>query len=114
MARKLKLTRLPGFDQDIYALPHKVRVMTLERLAFIRDGKLRGERLDNHPTTGDLSDCYKLYFDPVPTRKPRYRLVYRYTPNEVAAVALEAVAVGEREALSVYIQALERLNRREG
>ena len=114
MARKLKLTRLPGFDQDIYALPHKVRVMTLERRAFIRDGKLRGERLDNHPTTGDLSDCYKLYFDPVPTRKPRYRLVYRYTPNEVAAVALEAVAVGEREALSVYIQALERLNRREG
>lgn len=101
MAGKLKLTRLPGFDQDIYALPHKVRVMTLERLAFIRDGKLRGERLDNHPTTGDLSDCYKLYFD-------------RYTPNEVAAVALEAVVVGEREALSVYIQALERLNRREG
>ena len=113
-ARKLKLTKLPGFDQDVHALPRQIALMALERLVFIRDGKVRGERLDDHPTTGDLSDCYKLYFDPVPTRKPRYRLVYRYTPDEIQAVALEAVAVGEREALSVYLQALERLNRRGG
>lgn len=43
--------------------------------------------------------------------KPRYRLVYRYTPNEVEAVAVEAVAVGERSGLDVYLTAAERLGR---
>ncbi|WP_240625051.1 hypothetical protein [Kocuria tytonicola] len=112
--RALKLTKLPGFEEDVLALPrkpHDIAKMALERLVFIRDGAIRGVPLEDHAGTGDLSDCYKLYFDPVPTRKPRYRLVYRYTPNEVQAVALEAVSVGEREGLAVYLQAAKRLGR---
>jgi hypothetical protein len=110
--RKLALTSLPGFERDVYALPDpRTRKMALDMLAFIRDGRVQGEPLGQHVKTGDLSDCYKFYFDPNGVGKPRYRLVYRYTPNEVEAVAVEAVAVGERSGLDVYLTAAERLKR---
>lgn len=113
--RRLALTSLPGFERDVYALPDlRTRKMALDMLALIRDGRVRGEPLGQHVKTGDLSDCYKLYFDPNGARKPRYRLVYRYTPNEVLAVAVEAVAVGERSDLEVYFSAAARLGRRPG
>ncbi|PRI11890.1 hypothetical protein B4915_05315 [Leucobacter massiliensis] len=85
--------------------------MALDMLAFIRDGRVHGEPLGQHVKTGDLSDCYKFYFDPQGAGKPRYRLVYRYTPNEIEAIAVEAVAVGERSGLDVYLTAAERLGR---
>ena len=85
--------------------------MALDMLALVRDGRVQGEPLGQHVKTGDLSDCYKLYFDPNGVGKPRYRLVYRYTPNEVKAVAVEAIAVGERNGLDVYLAAAERLKR---
>lgn len=85
--------------------------MALSMLVFIRDGQVRGRPLGHHRATGDLSDCYKLYFDPQGGQKPRFRLVYRYTPTEVIAVAIEAVAVGKRQDLGVYRAAAERLER---
>ncbi len=109
---RLKLTSLPGFDTDVYALPSfEVQKMALDMLVLVRDGKIRGVPLGTHVQTGDLSDCYKLYFDPDGSDKPRFRLVYRYTPDEVQAVALEAVAVGARSGLEVYIRAAKRLGR---
>ncbi|MFT4135507.1 hypothetical protein [Microbacterium sp.] len=109
---RLKLTSLPGFDTDIYALPTpEARKMALDMLVLIRDGRVRGVALGKHIQTGDLSDCYKLYFDPDGSGKPRFRLVYRYTPNELQAIALEAVAVGPRNALEVYLRAARRLGR---
>lgn len=83
-------------------------------LGLVRSGHVKGQPLGEHVKTGDLSDCYKLYFDPDPGRKPRYRLVYRYTPNEVRAVSLQAVAVGERRDLDVYRTAAQRLQRTPG
>jgi len=110
--RELALTSLPGFDRDVYALPDlRTRKMALDMLVFIRDGKVHGEPLGQHVKTGDLSDCYKFYFDPDGSGKPRYRLVYRYTPDEVNAIAVEAVAVGERSGLEVYLRATTRLGR---
>ncbi|WP_054686773.1 hypothetical protein [Microbacterium sp. No. 7] len=85
--------------------------MALDMLVLVRDGKVRGVALGEHVQTGDLSDCYKLYFDPDGSSKPRFRLVYRYTPDEVQAVALEAVAVGLRSQLDVYLRAAKRLGR---
>lgn len=113
MARgRLALTSLPGFADDVYALPDgKTQKMTLDMLVLIRDGKVRGEPLGRHVRTGDLSDCYKFYFDPDGSGKPRYRLVYRFTPDEIHAIALEAVSVGKREGLEVYLRAGERLGR---
>lgn len=80
-------------------------------LVLVRDGKARGVRLDSRVATGDLTDCFKLYFDPDGSQRPRFRLVYRYTPDEVQAVALEAVAVGRRQGLDVYVTAADRLGR---
>jgi hypothetical protein len=110
--RKLALTSLPGFDRDVYALPDlRTRKMALDMLVLIRDGKTSGEPLGQHVKTGDLSDCYKFYFDPDGSGKPRFRLVYRFTPDELTAVAIEAVAVGRRSGLEVYLRAANRLGR---
>ncbi len=112
MPRQLALRRLPGFEKDFAALPSAaVQTMALNMMVLVRDGRVKGVPLGEHVKTGDLSDCYKLYFDPDGSDKPRFRLVYRFTPDEVQAVALEAVAVGRRDGLEVYITAANRLGR---
>lgn len=82
MARRpLAQNRLPGFDLDVYALPDlRTRKMALDMLVLIREGKARGKPLGEHVKTGDLSDCYRFYFDPDGSGKPRFRLVYHYSP----------------------------------
>ncbi len=85
--------------------------MALDMLVLVRDGKVNGQALDARVSTGDLSDCYKLYFDTDGSGKPRFRLVYRYTPTEVTAVALEAVAVGRRANLDACQRAIANLGR---
>jgi len=108
----LTLTALPGFQQDIDALPDlATKKMAMDMLVLVRDGKVSGVKLDSRVGTGDLGDCYKLYFDPDDSGKPRYRLVYRFTPDEISAVALEAVAVGRRENLDAYLRAIANLGR---
>lgn len=113
MAVPLRLTALlPGFQHDIDALPDQAtKKMALDMLVLVRDGRVAGVKLDSRVATGDLGDCYKLYFDPDGSGKPRYRLVYRYTPNEVRAVAVEAVAVGRRANLDAYRRAIANLAR---
>lgn len=113
MARKpLALTKLPGVEGDFDNLPSfEVKKMALDMLVLIRNGEVSGEPLGEHVRTGDLSDCYKFYFDPDGSDKPRFRIVYRYTPNEIQAVALETVAVGRRDDLDVYRIAAQRLGR---
>ena len=85
--------------------------MALDMLVLVRDGTVAGVKLDSRVATGDLSDCYKLYFDPDGVGRPRFRLVYRYTPDEIAAVAIEAVAVGQRANLDAYTRAMTNLGR---
>jgi len=112
VAAPLKLTALPGFQQDIDALPDlQTKKMALDMLVLVRDGKTRGVKLDARVSTADLGDCYKLYFDPEGVGRPRYRLVYRFTPDELTAVALEAVAVGRRADLDAYKRAAANLGR---
>lgn len=112
MAKPLPLTARPGFQQDIDELPdQRTKKMALDMLVLVRDRKVRGLRLDSRIATGDLADCYKLYFDPDGSDKPRFRLVYRYTPDELTAVALEAVAVGRRANLDAYQRAISNLSR---
>ncbi|TFB80871.1 hypothetical protein E3N84_10490 [Terrimesophilobacter mesophilus] len=85
--------------------------MALGLLVEVRNGTVQGVRLDSRVATGDLSDCFKMYFDTDGTHKPRYRLVYRYQPDEVNAVSIEAVGVGERADLAVYRSISARLGR---
>lgn len=110
--RSLSLTKLPGVKEDFDSLPSfEVKKMALDMLVLIRDAKVSGEPLGKHIRTGDLSDCYTFYFNPDGSAKPRFRIVYRYTPNEIQAVALEAVAIGRRDGLDVYRIAAQRLGR---
>jgi len=112
VGRALQLKALPGFQQDIDALPDlRTKKMALDMLVLVRDGKVAGVRLDARVATGDLSDCFKLYFDPDGVGRPRYRLVYRYSPDEISAVAIEAVAVGRRANLDAYARAMVNLGR---
>ncbi|GAA2227023.1 hypothetical protein N1031_03345 [Herbiconiux moechotypicola] len=115
MGRKLALVALAGFQDDINDLPDlATRKMAIDMLVHVRSGRVRGVALEERAVTGDLGDCFKLYFDPDGSRKPRFRLVYRFTPNEVQAVAVEAVAVGRRQGLEAYLRAAVRLGRVDG
>jgi hypothetical protein len=108
----LQLTKSPGFEGDLFALPSRAlmeRALTL--LVEVARGNLTGQELEKLVATGDLSDCRKIYFDVDNNQKPRYRLVYRLTPDEVRAVAVEAVAVGERRSLDAYVRAAKNLGR---
>lgn len=112
MPRKLQLTALEGFKGDLLALPNEQTMkMALNLIASVRDGSVSGQRLGTLATTADLSDCYKLYFDPIGNRKPRFRLVYRVLSNGIEAVAIEAVSVGERQNLDAYRRAATNLGR---
>jgi hypothetical protein len=82
---------------------------TLTLLVEVSRGNLSGQQLEKLVATGDLSDCRKIYFDIDNNQKPRYRLVYRLTPTEVRAVAVEAVSVGERRSLDAYVRAARNL-----
>jgi hypothetical protein len=78
----------------------------INRLAY---GDIRGTRLENHPEIGDLSDCFKLYFDLARDQSPRYRIVYKYLPSARKPGSIFIVAVGDRSEFKVYRDAIERL-----
>jgi len=103
----------PAAKQEIEELPVEVRRAVVEILVQIRDYQTSGKALEERASTGDLSDCFKYYFDPDPLVRPgRYRLVYRLLPDDrLELVMVEAVAVGLRQALEVYHTAARRLGR---
>ncbi len=88
-----------------------LRQVAIESFYQIARGELRGKRLETHSRTGDLSDCFKIYFNKSKDRSPKYRIIFRYLPNLKEPKSLEIVAVGIRKNMSVYIAAVERLNR---
>ncbi len=45
-------------------------------------------------STGNLSDCRKLYFDEQRDMDPRYRIVYRLFPNEDGPEKAEVIRIG--------------------
>lgn len=110
--RALRRTYRPGFADDVKALPtRRLQEVFLQRLVDISAGRLSGQPLDSHASTGDLTDCRKLYFDERGTGRPRCRLVYRLLPDEVEAVEVQAMAAGLRQLMEVYVTAARRLGR---
>lgn len=104
---------LPGCIEDINNLPtHELRFAAVSILIDIEHGDIVGRPLEDRRSIGDLSDCYKIYFDTAPHVRPRYRLVYRKNPKgHITGVNIEAVAVGERAQLQAYRLAAHRLGR---
>jgi hypothetical protein len=67
-------------------------------------------------STGNLSDCRKLYFDEQRDMDPRYRIVYRLLPDEDGPTKAEVIRIGlkvphgdEEQIYRQVGQALERL-----
>ncbi|MDZ7577950.1 MAG: hypothetical protein U0904_07245 [Candidatus Nanopelagicales bacterium] len=105
----------PGFSQDVKDLPTKnLQKIVIQRLVDVSKDRLSGIPLEGRASTGDLSDCFKLYVDEIGGPNPRYRLVFRLLPDGQDPVRLEAVAVGPRESLAVYVTAAQRLGRLRG
>lgn len=104
---------LEGFEDDLEDLPSgKLKVLALQVVADLQQGLRRGQPLDELAHTGDLSDCFKLYFDfPQHQGKPRYRLVYREQSGKYTVLNLQMVAVGKRANLDAYLRALKNLDR---
>jgi hypothetical protein len=102
----------PEAADDVRHLPSlNLQRRAIQIIVDVSTGGLEGRPLEAHPSVGDLSDCRKVYFDDQEAGKPRFRLVYRLLPNEVEAVAVEAVAVGRRRLMEVYVEAARRLGR---
>ena len=101
-----------GFLADIQSLPSDLQNVAFYLMDDLARGRIRGKPLEAHPEIGDLSDCFKLYFDVRKDMSPGYRLVYReLNVGEIEGVRIEAVAVGRRQAFEVYKIAIERLGR---
>jgi hypothetical protein len=67
-------------------------------------------------STGNLSDCRKLYFDEQRDMDPRYRIVYRLLPSEDGPSKVEVIRIGlkvpygdEEQIYRQVSRALERL-----
>lgn len=105
------VTVLASFHSDLAALPLNAQKRAALVLTEIRDGDRVGQPLGDLPSVGDLSDCFKVYFDPDPRVKPRYRLVYRLVNRKVSVVGVQAVAVGHRDRLDAYVRAAKNLGR---
>jgi hypothetical protein len=111
--KRVQIFLRDGFLADVESLGDQVlKDVALALIKNLSKGKLRGQPLENHPEIGDLSDCFKLYFDVRKDMSPGYRLVYRkLTSGEIEGVSIEAIAVGRRQAFEVYKVAIERLGR---
>ena len=112
MRKPLDRSVRPEAVDDIKNLPSEnLKRRAIQIIVDVSNGVLEGRPLEDHPSVGDLSDCRKVYFDDQEEDKPRFRLVYRLLPNEVQAVSVEAIAVGRRRLMDVYVQAARRLGR---
>jgi hypothetical protein len=94
------LTQLP--TQNLFNL-------AMNAIQKLSRGEVRGTRLRIHSEIGDLSQCFKLYFDESRDVSPRYRIVFKYIPNPARPLILMIIAVGKRENYEVYLAAVLRL-----
>lgn len=115
---RLSLTSVkPAFEDDLVDLVKSeggdkaLAMAVFELLSDIAKGDLKGLPLEEHEQTADLSDCRKIYFDLDPDIKPRFRLVYRLLPDEKNPTRVQAVSVGYRANLDVYVRAARNLGR---
>lgn len=110
--KDLDIIYVDGFLADIQSLPSDLQNVAFYLMDDLSRGRIKGKPLEAHPEIGDLSDCFKLYFDVRKDMSPGFRLVYRQlNSGDIEGVSIEAIAVGRRQALEVYKVAVERLGR---
>lgn len=108
---ELRITSHEKVENDLKNLPTKVLQQVAINLIYaISRGEIRGQNLQNNKSTGDLRGTHKIYFDTDKDRSPRSRIVYQLLPEKVLPQTLYVIAIGERENLKVYKDALARIN----
>jgi hypothetical protein len=86
----------PTAKQQLLDLPSKVlkrRALELLAQASKENPKL-GKPCGFAFSTGNLSDCRKLYFDEMRDMDPRYRIVYRLLPDGDGPTKAEVIRIG--------------------
>lgn len=86
----------PDAKQQLLSLPsEQLKRRALELLAQVSTGNpCLGKPCGFAFSTGNLSDCRKLYFDETEDMDPRYRIIYRLLPNEDEPVKAEVIRIG--------------------
>lgn len=108
----------PTARQQLLDLPSdELKRRALELLACVsKENPKLGKPCGFAFSTGNLSDCRKLYFDEERDVDPRYRIVYRLIPDEERPAKAEVIRIGLKvpygDEEQIYRQAgraLERL-----
>jgi hypothetical protein len=86
----------PTAKQQLLDLPSKeLKRRALELLAEVSKGNPKlGKPCGFAFSTGNLSDCRKLYFDEQRDTDPRYRIVCRLVPDEDEPTKAEVIRIG--------------------
>lgn len=106
-----RLEYLPAAVADLKRLQQDDPVLAAEAgriLADVAAGRRDGEPLSAMATTGDLSDCRKIYFGH--RNQPTHRIVLQQRPDGTLEVLL-VVAVESRADAYMYLLSAERLQR---
>ena len=97
----------PEVSQDMQNLASDdLRREALQYMVALRTKPKLGKKLDKHVATGDLSDCWKVFFD-----NANHRIVYRLLPDEKKPTLIDIIVVGPRHNMDVYKEAVRRLGR---
>jgi len=107
----LERSFFPDVVEDLRRLPRRLQLIALERITDLSKRRIAGQPLDDRVRTGNLKDCWKLYFDETAVGAPAWRIVYRLLPDAERARTLEIISVGPRRDLEVYRLAAKRLGR---
>lgn len=108
----------PTAKQQLLDLPSRdLKRRALELLAAVsKENPKLGKPCGFAFSTGNLSDCRKLYFDEERDMDPRYRIIYRLLPDEDEPRKAEVIRIGLKvpygDEEQIYRQvgrALERL-----
>lgn len=112
----------PTAKRQLLDLPSKaLKHRALELLAQVsKENPKLGKPCGFAFSTGNLSDCRKLYFDEKLDVDPRYRIIYRLLPDEDGPSKAEVIRIGLKvpygDEEQIYRQvggALDRLLRRD-
>lgn len=110
---KLLITSHKKVEEDLRNLPTKfLQQVAVDLIYAISRGEIRGKSLQLNTSSGDLRGFFKIYFDINKDRSPRYRIVYRLLPKKVLPNTLYIIAIGKRQDLKVYKDAIARLNKK--
>jgi mRNA-degrading endonuclease RelE of RelBE toxin-antitoxin system len=91
---------------DLGALTPTLLREAYAEIVSLKSWPLKGQRLQGHPETGDLTGCRKLYFN-----EGRHRVIYEVLPDEQNPQIVRIIAVGRRANMQVYRVAVTRLGR---